>query len=131
MTKVATLRSTLEKAKSPTVIKPVPSVNEEMFEYGVPVKSYLNDESPTDVTLFGIDIEDKYLVESKNAASPTVRSPSFKVNEVRSRSLNALLPIEVTFPGIVSEVILVPTNAELPIWVTPVPIEREVTWLRI
>lgn len=63
MTKVSTLRSTLEKAKSPTVINPVPSVNEEIFEYGVPVMSYLNADSPIEVTLFGIVIEDKNFVD--------------------------------------------------------------------
>jgi hypothetical protein len=58
--------------------------------------------------------------------------PDCKVSDVNSFILlNASAPIVVTFPGIVNEVRLVPTNAAFPICVTPVPIEADVTWLLI
>ena len=105
MTKVSTLRSTLEKAKSPTVIRPVPSVTEEIVEYGVPVEPYVNAEIPIVVTLLGIVIEDKNFVESRKAFSPIVTRPSLNVSEVKaSRSWKALTGIEVTVPGIDKEV---------------------------
>jgi hypothetical protein len=102
---VPTLRRTLEKAKSPTVIKPVPRVTEEMVEYGVPVPAYVKAEIPMVVTLFGIVIEDKNFVESRKAFSPIFTIPSFNVSEVKaSRPWKALTGIEVTVPGIVREV---------------------------
>lgn len=84
-----------------------------------------------EVTVPGIEREVRFSAY-RNAESPIFTIPDSKVSDVSSMILwKALAPIVVTFPGIVSEVRLVPTKAELPIWVTPVPIETDVTWLLI
>ena len=78
------------KAKLPTVIRPVPSVTVEIERVTASEGSHAKAEIPIDVTLFGITIEGKFLVESENARSGIVTRPSFNVSEVKaSRSAKA------------------------------------------
>jgi hypothetical protein len=83
-------------------------VTEAIVESPVAVDWYENALIPIDVTLFGIVIEDKYFVESRKDSPPIVTRPSFNVSDVKLlRLLNALVPIVVTFPGIVRVVALI------------------------